>query len=192
MTNSGSYDNPGNTVYVIDTKTNTVEATVPVGKSPYGIAVTPDGKKAYVSIFDSCSSDYTDNVSVIDTATNTVIATVNTGKYTMNGPVGVVIGPFRGSNINDQSMKTTSNETNQSTMETLNATEEIEVEETNLSLTQEKNVVEFNNSNNNTNSESDNGISSGENESNKNDSIPGFGLLGSLTCIYGGWKLRKK
>jgi YVTN family beta-propeller protein len=194
VTNSGSYDNPGNTVSVIDTKTNTVKATVPVGKSPYGIAVTPDGKKAYVAIFDSCSSDYKDNVSVIDTATNTVTATVNTVKYTMNGPVGVVIGPFKGFNINDQSMKTISNETNQSTMMTLNATEDTGVEKTNLSSFDEKNAVELNNSNNktNTNSESDNGISSGENKSNKNDSIPGFGLLGSLTCIYGGWKLRKK
>lgn len=26
----------------------------------------------------------------------------------------------------------------------------------------------------------------------KNDSVPGFGLLGSLTCLYGGWKLRRE
>lgn len=34
--------------------------------------------------------------------------------------------------------------------------------------------------------------SSSGSESNKNKSAPGFGLLGSLTCLYGGWKLRKK
>jgi hypothetical protein len=33
---------------------------------------------------------------------------------------------------------------------------------------------------------------SNRNESNKKRSTPGFGLLGSLICIYGGWKLRKK
>lgn len=46
--------------------------------------------------------------------------------------------------------------------------------------------------NTNNNSESDNGSSSGINESSKNNSTPGFGLLGSLTCLYGGWRLRKK
>lgn len=30
------------------------------------------------------------------------------------------------------------------------------------------------------------------NESNKNHSSPGFGLLGSLVCLYGRWKLKKK
>ena len=33
---------------------------------------------------------------------------------------------------------------------------------------------------------------SGENEPSKSNSAPCFGLLGSLTCLYGGWKLRKK
>jgi YVTN family beta-propeller protein len=57
------------TVSVINTATNAVIATVPVvGANPAGVAVTPDGKKVYVT------SDNT--VSVINTATNTVIATV--------------------------------------------------------------------------------------------------------------------
>jgi YVTN family beta-propeller protein len=38
-----------NTVSVIDTATNTVIATIPVGTSPRGVAVTPDGSTVYVS-----------------------------------------------------------------------------------------------------------------------------------------------
>jgi len=59
------------------------------------------------------------------------------------------------------------------------------VEETNLSSSEEK-TGEFENSNNN-NSKSDNGS-----KSSKTNSTPGFSLLGSGACLYGGWKLRKK
>ena len=38
-----------NTVSVIDTGTNAVIATVPVGSSPFGVAITPDGARAYVA-----------------------------------------------------------------------------------------------------------------------------------------------
>ena len=38
-----------NTVSVIDTATNTVTATIPVGAGPLGVAVTPDGSKVYVA-----------------------------------------------------------------------------------------------------------------------------------------------
>ena len=65
ITNSGD-----GTVSVIDTATNKVTATIPVGTSPYGVAVTPDGTKVYVAN----GSDST--VSVIATASNTVIATI--------------------------------------------------------------------------------------------------------------------
>ncbi len=57
------------TVSVIDTQTNTVIATIPVGGHPYGIVVTPDGSQVYVG-------SYYDSISVIDTATNTVTATI--------------------------------------------------------------------------------------------------------------------
>jgi YVTN family beta-propeller protein len=53
-----------NNVYVINTTTNTVSATVPVGSQPYGVSVTQDGKKV-----DVMNEDGT--VSAIDTATNT-------------------------------------------------------------------------------------------------------------------------
>ena len=80
-----------NTVSVIDTATNTVVATVPVGNGevanpflfPSGVAVTPDGKHTYVT---NASSN---TVSVIDTATNTVVATVPVGI----NPYGVAIAP---------------------------------------------------------------------------------------------------
>ena len=160
-------------IAVIDTKTNTVIATVPVG-DPMGIAVTPDGKKVYVAN----AKNY--NVSVIDTATNTVTATVYPGIY----PTGVLIVPI-----------TDSNTTNQSINVTLNATKGIGTNETNLSSSEKINSLEINNSSNNINdsnkSEPDNGSNS-ENESRKNNSIPGFGFFLGLSCLYGGWRLRKR
>jgi YVTN family beta-propeller protein len=50
-----------------------VIATIPGGGSPAGIAVTPDGTRAYVTNFVSNS------VSVIETATNAVTATIRVG-----------------------------------------------------------------------------------------------------------------
>ena len=60
-----------NTVSVISN--NSVIASIPVGKRPAGIAITPDGRKAYVINFDS------KNVSIIDTQTNKVIDTLPAG-----------------------------------------------------------------------------------------------------------------
>jgi YVTN family beta-propeller protein len=55
-------------VSVIDTVTNTVIGNpIPVGMEPYGVVVSPDGTRVYVTNSDNAS------VSVIDTATNTVI-----------------------------------------------------------------------------------------------------------------------
>lgn len=52
-------------VSVVDTATNQVFATVKVGTSPWAIAITPDGKYAYV-INKAASS-----VSIINTETHT-------------------------------------------------------------------------------------------------------------------------
>lgn len=71
-----------NTVSVIDTLTNTVVDTITVGQSPWGIAITPDGKRAYVA-------NTSGTISVIDTATNTVTATITDS----DGPSGVAITP---------------------------------------------------------------------------------------------------
>jgi YVTN family beta-propeller protein len=67
---------------VIDTAGKMVVAT-PVGDSPFAVAVTPDGKHAYVT------NNVSNNVSVIDSASNTVVATVPVG----SNPVGVGIVP---------------------------------------------------------------------------------------------------
>ena len=62
---------------------NTVIATVKVGGSPYKVAVSPDGTRAYVT------NAGTSTVSVIDTASNAVTATISVG----GGPVGIAISP---------------------------------------------------------------------------------------------------
>jgi YVTN family beta-propeller protein len=67
-----------NTVSVIDPATNTVVATVPVGRNPVDIAITPDGTKAYVT------NAGANSVSVINTATNSVAATVPVGQNPVN------------------------------------------------------------------------------------------------------------
>ena len=72
-----------NTVSVIDTASNTVVATVPVGTDPWGVAVNPTGTRAYVANANS------NTVSVIDTASNSVVATVPVDTY----PVGVSVNP---------------------------------------------------------------------------------------------------
>jgi YVTN family beta-propeller protein len=58
-------------VSVINTRTNAVIATVPVGVGPWGVAVSPDGRRVYVA------NNVSSSLSVIDATSNTVIATVN-------------------------------------------------------------------------------------------------------------------
>jgi len=79
VTNYGS-----TTASVIDTTTNKVTATVPVGNHPFGVAVNSDGTKAYVT------NDISGTVSVIDTATNKVTVTV---KVEYQYPGGVAVNP---------------------------------------------------------------------------------------------------
>src|SRR5262245_16410651 len=66
QTNAYVTNSTDNTVSVIDSSTNTVTATIPVGSTPRGIAVTPNSAVAYVA------NALSNNVSVIDTASNTV------------------------------------------------------------------------------------------------------------------------
>ncbi|MGD0709589.1 MAG: T9SS type A sorting domain-containing protein [Bacteroidales bacterium] len=79
ITNSSS-----NTVSVINVATNTVTATIPVGTNPYGVSVSADGSKVYIT-----NNDNPGSVSVINTATNTVTASIPVG----NSPCGVSVSP---------------------------------------------------------------------------------------------------
>jgi YVTN family beta-propeller protein len=80
------------TVTVIDTASNTVMGSpIPVGINPSGVAVTPDGKHAYVTNFGISfpPPQPPGTVSVIDTATNMVTTTITVGE----GPNGVAVTP---------------------------------------------------------------------------------------------------
>jgi len=70
-------------VVFINSLKYTLEGTVSVGVYPFGLAVTPDGKKLYVANRSS------GNVSVIDIADKKVIATIEVE----DGPVRVAITP---------------------------------------------------------------------------------------------------
>jgi YVTN family beta-propeller protein len=71
------------TLTVIDTPTNTIDAAVPVGDGPAGVVVSPSGGHVYVSNY------LAGTVSVVDTVTNTEIADIPTG----NTPTAVAVTP---------------------------------------------------------------------------------------------------
>jgi YVTN family beta-propeller protein len=75
-------------VSVIDTSSNTVVAMVGVGDSPEGVAITPDGTRAYVTDTGGVSVSVVDIV-VTDSGYNTVVAKVGVG----SAPWGVAITP---------------------------------------------------------------------------------------------------
>lgn len=79
-------NNGGDNVRTIDTATNQlVGAPIPVGMGPSAVAITPDGRRAYVA--NSLSGD----VSVIDTATG---SSAIGGRIAVPGlPFGVAISP---------------------------------------------------------------------------------------------------
>jgi YVTN family beta-propeller protein len=73
----------GNSVAVIDTKSNKVTSTIAVGQRPWGIGLTPDGRKLYVA------NGLSNTVSVIDTASMNVVATIKVGY----APWGICVIP---------------------------------------------------------------------------------------------------
>ncbi|MER6618025.1 YncE family protein [Streptomyces xantholiticus] len=73
----------GDDVSVIDTATNTVIDTINVGATPQGVAITPDGTRAYIA------DRAMDRVAVVDTATNTLLTTIPVG----DGPQEVAVTP---------------------------------------------------------------------------------------------------
>jgi serine/threonine-protein kinase len=79
-TGRGSYELQGSTVSVIDTSSNTVDATIPCGSNPKGVGITPNNRSAYIA--ESGPIDIPGGaVSEIDTATNTVTSRVMVGEY---------------------------------------------------------------------------------------------------------------
>ena len=66
------FPNPG-TVAVIDTVKEAVIKTITVGVGAVSMAITPDGKKAYVA------NAFSNSISVIDTRTNRVVRTISAG-----------------------------------------------------------------------------------------------------------------
>jgi YVTN family beta-propeller protein len=84
VAHAGDTSTPSGTVSVIDTATNTVVATIPVGPIlscclPFGIAIRPDGTQAYVTNAGDPYDVANGTVAVIDTASNTVVATIPVG-----------------------------------------------------------------------------------------------------------------
>ena len=77
---------PGDTVSVINPRTNTVVDTITVGKGPFWIAYDP--KNGYLYVTDTGSNE----VTVIDGRTNTVIGTIPVGSE----PAGIVYDPDNG------------------------------------------------------------------------------------------------
>jgi YVTN family beta-propeller protein len=70
----------GKRVFVIDTKTNTVTASIEVGDRPWGIALSPDGKTLFTA------NGPSNDVSVVDLARRTVVKKIKVG----NSPWGVI------------------------------------------------------------------------------------------------------
>ena len=73
----------GGSLTLINTKTNAVTATIPVGSGPLGVTFAPKGANAYVANGNSNS------VSLINTGTKNTIATIPVGRY----PYSIVVTP---------------------------------------------------------------------------------------------------
>ena len=69
-----------NTVSIIDTATNLVVGTIPVGRQPYGVAMDPEGAHVYVGNF------YDGTVSIIATSTHDVVTLPVT-----DAPTGIAV-----------------------------------------------------------------------------------------------------
>jgi gliding motility-associated-like protein len=96
------------TVSVVNTVTNKIVTTIPVGSQPYGIVVTGGGATVYVT------NQGSGTVSVIDTKTNTVIHTITVG----SGPAGMSLTPdslLFVVNQNDNTVGTVNTTTNNET-----------------------------------------------------------------------------
>ena len=76
-------------ISVINTATNDVTATIPVGANPIGVSVSPDGSKVYIA------NQGANEVSVINSATNIVSDTIPVGNrpYAFGNFISTYIQP---------------------------------------------------------------------------------------------------
>ena len=74
-----------NTVSVINTITNSVVSTIPVGQAPTGAAASPDGTRVYIT------NQGDNSISVINTLTNKVISVLKMQYITT--PTGIAVSP---------------------------------------------------------------------------------------------------
>lgn len=77
---------PGTSAQAVDAAPEVV-ATINVGSAPWGVAITPDGGRAFIG---NSGQTTTNNISVIDIPSQTVIRQIDTGR---NGAAGVAITP---------------------------------------------------------------------------------------------------
>jgi YVTN family beta-propeller protein len=68
-------------LYVIDAASNGVLATIPVGKRPWGVAVSADGRFVYTA------NGMSNDMAVVDVAANKVVGRVGVGQR----PWGVAV-----------------------------------------------------------------------------------------------------
>lgn len=100
VTNFGSnnFSPVGTTVSVVDLKNNSISATIVLGTQPSGIALTPDDRFAFVTIYNTLylGPNFTNltagqgTVRVIDTCTNTALCTVI---VVGSSPANIAISP---------------------------------------------------------------------------------------------------
>ena len=73
-----------NTVSLINTMTDKLVATVPVGGGPVGVAITPDGAKVYIT------NSRGQSISVISSALNVVTSTIANDYKVFPAPVAYI------------------------------------------------------------------------------------------------------
>jgi YVTN family beta-propeller protein len=78
-------------VWVVDTQSRAVVATIPAGSGPVGVVISPDGKNVYVTAATCAVQPCTSSVVVIDTATNAVTATIPIGNIPSVQLLGIAI-----------------------------------------------------------------------------------------------------
>jgi len=80
-------------VWVVDTKSQSVVATVPAGTSPEGVVISPNGKSVYVTTVACGAQPCVGAAEVIDTTTNAVTTTIVIGKVSPSPLAGIAMSP---------------------------------------------------------------------------------------------------